>query len=73
MGRQPSEKTQLATARRNIRFFESQMRIVKAEREQYRIRATKAEQELADWKARFDNLLKMQRRDHSARGDSDAA
>ena len=61
MSRLPSEKTQLASARREIRFLTQQRETVKAEREHYRVRATKAEQELAEWKARFDKLLEFRK------------
>lgn len=62
MPRKPSAETELRTARRIIR--EQQVTITRAERERdaYRARATKAEQECAEWKSRFDQLL--------ARGDS---
>jgi hypothetical protein len=57
--RQPSEKTQLATLRRDLRQSDSELRIVRAALTEYRARATKAEQELAEWKRRFDELLKL--------------
>jgi ribosomal protein L10 len=57
--RQPSEKTQLATLRRDLRQSDSELRIVRAALTEYLARATKAEQELAEWKRRFDELLKL--------------
>lgn len=61
MARVPSDKTRLASTRREIRFLTQQRETVKAEREHYRVRATKAEQEVAEWKARFDKLLEFRK------------
>lgn len=57
MARLPSEKTQLANARRTIRELLQQRSDLELERNKYRIRATQAEQEAAEWKQRFDKLL----------------
>ena len=57
MSKQPSEKTQLASERRHNKRLLGEMHAVVRERDSYRIRATKAEQELAEWKKRFDLLL----------------
>jgi hypothetical protein len=52
----------MLTNERSInRRLMKEMHAVVRERDGYRIRATKAEQELADWKRRFDALLKWQR------------
>jgi multidrug resistance efflux pump len=53
----PSEKTQLAAARREIRRLTDEWKRASASVAEYRARATKAEQELAEWKRRFDLLL----------------
>lgn len=71
MTKAPSAATKLRTAMRNIKHLQevrnTAMRDIKrlqearnaaaAAREAYRARATKAEQEVAEWKARFDALL----------------
>lgn len=57
MGRPASDKTLLASERRTNRRLMKDMHSVVRERDSYRIRATKAEQELAEWKKRFDLLL----------------
>lgn len=61
MSRMPSEKTQLATAKRMIRALQADVRSLAAEVQQYRTRATKAEQATAEWKARFDRLLEFRK------------
>lgn len=57
MSRLPSEKTQLATARRETKKLLLEVSKLKSDMEYYRRRAIKAEQEVAEWKARFDALL----------------
>lgn len=57
MSKAPSEKTQLATAKRMIRSLQADVRNVAAEVTRYRYRATQAEQSAAEWKGRFDRLL----------------
>lgn len=59
MAKSPSEKTQLTAARRVLRELERERNTLRIERDTYRARATKAEQELAEWKGRFDELLKL--------------
>lgn len=64
MAKQQSDATKVTRLRRDLRYAERNLRI---ERERantalrgqliYRERATKAEQEVADWKRRFDALL----------------
>lgn len=57
MSRAPSEKTQLRTAERVIKQLRAEVLEVRRERDAYRSRATQAEQQVAEWKARFDALL----------------
>jgi hypothetical protein len=57
VGRPASDKTLLTTERRINKRLMNEMHAVSRERDGYRIRATKAEQELAEWKKRFDLLL----------------
>jgi predicted nucleic acid-binding Zn-ribbon protein len=59
MARLPSEKTQLANARREIANLEKTLTTVRGECTHYRARATKAEQALGEWKVRFDKLLEF--------------
>lgn len=59
MSKAPSEKTQLATERRLVKRLRVEMMEVQRSLTSYRLRATKAEQELAEWKRRFDELLKL--------------
>lgn len=61
MARVPSEKTQLANARRAIRALESQLRQANDIARSYRMRATQAEQQVVEWKARFDKLLEFRK------------
>lgn len=57
MSKAPSEKTLLATARRQIKQLEYELTASRQDCSAYRLRATKAEQELSEWKKRFDLLL----------------
>lgn len=57
MSKAPSEKTQLATAKRTIRSLRQELQNVSAEVTRYRTRATQAEQSAAAWRDRFDKLL----------------
>lgn len=57
MGRQASDKTMLASERRLVRRLRTEMAEVQTALNTYRFRATKAEQELVEWKKRFDLLL----------------
>lgn len=59
MSRMPSEKTQLATAKRMVRDLQREVQTLIAEQSRYRARATQAEQQTAEWKARFDKLLEF--------------
>jgi len=58
MGKLPSEKTQLRNAKSEVRRVMDANRVLLNERDHYRVRATKAEQECAEWKTRFDALLR---------------
>lgn len=57
MGKAPSEATQLRTIKRELKAILDDREKLKMLSHQYRERATKAEQECAEWKARFDALL----------------
>jgi hypothetical protein len=57
MGKAPSIETQLKSARRMYRNAQKDITDLQASVREYRTRATKAEQECADWKRRFDELL----------------
>lgn len=57
MSRQPSAETQLRNLRAEMRDLSKQLAGTVKDREVYRIRATKAEQECAEWRRRFDLLL----------------
>lgn len=61
MSRAPSEKTQLATAKRMVRELQDEVRNLIAESGRYRARATQAEQQVTEWKARFDKLLEFRK------------
>lgn len=58
MSKPPSEATLLRQARSRIRFLEKQLEAQKDQAAVYRMRATKAETEAAEWKTRFDVLLR---------------
>lgn len=55
--RAPSEATQLRNARSELKTLQALLAQVTSERDAYRARATKAEQEAKEWKQRFDLLL----------------
>ena len=57
MGKAPSEATQLRTARRELKEAKKEIVMLVRDRNEYRARATKAEQEATDWRSRFDQLL----------------
>lgn len=57
MSKPPSDATKLKTTQRDLRDTYTLLQNVRSERDTYRIRATRAEQEVSEWKARFDALL----------------
>lgn len=59
MSRMPSEKTQLATAKSEIKRLKAELQSAESALRAYRTRATQAEQACADWKQRFDKLLEF--------------
>lgn len=59
MARKPSAETELRTVKRLLAERTKELAFVTNNREHYRIRATKAEQEVAEWKRRFDELLRL--------------
>lgn len=60
MSRQPSEATQLRAAKSEIRSLEKALDQSRALTRELNARATKAEQEAAEWKTRFDILLRRE-------------
>lgn len=61
MSRTPSEKTQLANAKREIASLRKDLTHWQATAQQYRTRAIQAEQACAEWKTRFDKLLEFRK------------
>lgn len=57
MSKTLSDATLLRRVRREWNVLRDAHKIVLNERDMYRTRATKAEQEAAEWKKRFDLLL----------------
>lgn len=57
MGKQASDKTLLVQERRLTRRLRKEMMEVQSSMDSYRRRATRAEQDASEWKARFDALL----------------
>ena len=57
MAKAPSDATRLRTTQRELRDNYTLLTNARNERDHYRARATKAEQEVAEWRARFDALL----------------
>ena len=58
MSKAPSDATLLRALKRKYADLIVQHQAVSRDCTNYRARATKAEQELAEWKARFDLLLR---------------
>lgn len=57
--RKPSDATLLRQVRRSLSETKGALELCKIQREQYLGRAVKAEQEVAEWKRRFDDLLRL--------------
>lgn len=57
--RKPSEATQLRAARREVKSLQDTLAALRGSENSYRVRATRAETEVAEWKRRFDDLLKL--------------
>jgi FtsZ-binding cell division protein ZapB len=57
MSRVPSLETRFKTVRRMNTGLQKELNTARIAAEAYRARATKAEQEAADWRKRFDALL----------------
>lgn len=58
MSKAPSDATKLRELKRQYAALSVQYLTASRERDQYRARATKAEQEAAEWRSRFDVLLR---------------
>jgi len=63
MAGSPSAETQLKIVRREYKRTIENLQATKKESDEYRARATKAEQEVAEWKRRFDLLLSKTQKD----------
>lgn len=57
MSKKPSDATLLRHSKRVVKDLERRLEAALSDREAYRSRATKAEQDAADWRRRFDILL----------------
>jgi hypothetical protein len=60
MGRIASDATMLRAAKSELALAKKNCAVAIAQCNAYRVRATKAEQEVAEWKTRFDILLKRE-------------
>lgn len=60
MAKAPSEATQIRNLKAQLKSVQLALESVAKERDQYRVRATKAEQEAAQWRERFDILLRRE-------------
>lgn len=63
--RKPSPATELRNLRSSVRILNEEAVRWRLERDGYRARATKAEQEVAEWKRRFDALLERTPKEHA--------
>lgn len=70
MSRAPSEATQIKNLRRDLNELRGELTRTQAAMSTYRTRATKAEQECAEWKERFDILLRRDESKGGGNGDS---
>jgi hypothetical protein len=59
MSKPPSDATLLRAAKRELRVLRENFLANKRLLDHYRARASTAEAEVAEWKARFDQLLKV--------------
>ena len=59
MSRLPSDATMLRRVNRELRECRSQLAELIRDRDQYKWRCAKFENELSQWKSRFDALLKI--------------
>lgn len=66
MAREASDATKLRHATRELNEMRGWLRDEKQLANEYRARATKAEQEVAEWKRRFDLLLERTQIDTAA-------
>lgn len=60
MAKAQSEATQIRALKRELKNLQSTFTTVCILRDEYRARATKAEQEAAQWRERFDLLLRRE-------------
>lgn len=59
MSKPPSPQTEIRTLKRELNYLRQDNQRLKADCIKFRERATKAEQEVAEWKQRFDALMKL--------------
>lgn len=69
MSRQPSAETRLRHLTREIKRLEKTLSESNVAAQSYRARLTKAEQAVAEWKARCDALIAALGRNVEAKGD----
>ena len=60
MSREPSDATKLRTAKSELSSAKTALAASEKLAHEYRARATKAEQQVSEWKARFDILLRRE-------------
>lgn len=60
MARKPSPETELRTLRSQLKHTKAAFEAVVRQRDEYRARATRSEQEAAQWRERFDLLLRRE-------------
>lgn len=70
MGRIASPETQLRKAERENRALHGKLFDMQAQRDTFRSRVTRAEQEVAEWKSRFDRLLERTPKINSGAGEN---
>ena len=64
MSKSPSLETQVKNLRRELKHAKAKISLLDGQIDSYRLYLAKAEQETAEWRRRFDSLLK---RDEDAR------
>ncbi|MCR4297529.1 MAG: hypothetical protein NUV75_02065 [Gallionella sp.] len=60
MSKLPSEATQLRRLKSDHKLLKKEFYQVRVDRDAYRARATRMEQEVAQWRERFDILLRRE-------------
>ena len=60
MSKLPSDATRLRSLKSAYNYLRKELDAMREHRDQYRARATKAEQDAKEWKDRFDVLLRRE-------------